>query len=243
MPYETNSAFAEHFTETGKDSPPRHLGTRYDETGLFLPEPGNTVVCHVVPDSPTASALLRVRAGLMALPYSYRFAYTPPSSYHMTVFQGIIDSRRKAGYWPDGISLDASVQETTQLFLSRLADLQPTPPFRMRIKEVTPVGVTVVGATAEDEAAIQALHDALVVPFAYRHPDHDGYTFHITLAYVKAWLPADATSTYLPALSELTRAFAAENDVIEIGPPAFCEFTDMTEFRPLRFIDQLPKAV
>lgn len=110
----------------------------------------------------------------------------------------------------------------------------------MRIKEVTPVGVTVVGAAAEDEAAIQALRNALAVPFAYRHPDHDGYTFHITLAYVKAWLPADATSTYLPSLSELTRAFAAEIDVIEIGPPAFCEFTDMTEFRSLRYIHQLP---
>lgn len=236
MPYETNAAFAEYFTETGKTAPPRRLNIRYDAEGRFLREPGNTIVCHVVPGSRTASALGRVSEGLMALPYGDRFAYTPPSSYHMTVFQGIIDTRRVPVYWPEGIALDMPVDETTQLFLSRLADFPPAPPFRMRVKEVTPLGVTVVGATAEDEAAIRSFRDALTEPFAYRHPDHDDYTFHITLAYLKAWLPAGAESIHLPALAELTRAFAGEIDVVELGLPAFCEFTDMTEFRPLLFL-------
>jgi hypothetical protein len=236
MPYETKAAFAGYFTETAKTAPPRRLNIRYDAEGRFLREPGNTVVCHVPPRSRTASALERTRDGLMALPYGDRFAYTPASSYHMTVFQGTIDTRREPVYWPDGIALDKPVDDTAQLFLSRLADFPPAPPFRMRIKEVTPLGVTVVGATVEDEAAIRSFRDALVVPFGFRHPDHDDYTFHITLAYLKAWLPTGAESTYLPALAELTRVFAAEVDLIELGLPAFCEFDDMTEFRPLLFL-------
>lgn len=236
MPYETNAAFAEYFTDTGKTAPPPHLSIRYDAEGHFLREPGNTIVCHVPLESRTASALERTRNGLMALPYGDRFAYTPPPSYHMTVFQGIIDSRREAVYWPEGVALEMPVEETTQLFLSRLADFPPAPPFRMRIKEVTPLGVTVVGATTEDEAAIQSLRDALTAPFSFRHPDHDDYTFHITLAYLKAWLPAGAEAIYLPALAELTRVFAADVDMIELGLPAFCEFDDMTEFRPLLFL-------
>lgn len=236
MAYETNAAFAEHFTETGKTAPPRRLNIRYDAEGRFLHEPGNTIVCHVVAGSKTASALERIRKGLMALPYGDRFAYTPPASYHMTVFQGTIDTRREPVFWPEGVPLDMPIDETTQLLLSRLADFPPAPPFRMRIREVTPLGVTVTGATGEDEAAIRSFRDALAVPFGYRHPDHNDYTFHITLAYLKAWLPPSAESIYLQALAELTDSFAAEVDVIELGLPAFCEFTDMTEFRPLLFL-------
>ncbi len=242
MPYERNDAFAEHFAETGKDRPPRHLNVRFDAAGTFLPQAGNTVVCHVVDGSATQQAIVRTREALMALPNGNHFAHTPVSSLHMTVFQGTIDTvfqgtideRRKPDYWPKGIALDVPEEETTKLFLDRLREFPPAPPFRMRVTEVTPLGLVLTGATQEDEHGVRALRDALTVPFGYRHPDHDGYTFHITLAYLKNWLPDDAEAAYRPALEELAHAFAAEIDVVELGDPAFCAFPDMTEFRPLR---------
>jgi Domain of unknown function (DUF1868) len=59
VPYERerNDAFAEHFTETGKDGPPRHLNVRFDTASTFLPQAGNTVVCHVIDGSATSGHL------------------------------------------------------------------------------------------------------------------------------------------------------------------------------------------
>ncbi|BCH23607.1 DUF1868 domain-containing protein [Mesorhizobium sp. L-8-3] len=236
MAYETNDAFAENFTEIGKDAPPRYLGIRFDATGTFLPTPGNTVVSHVVPGSRTEAALARVRQGLMDLPYGDRFAYTPVSSHHMTVFQGIIEGRRKPDYWPEGVALDAAVEQTTSLFLDRLSSFRRGDPFHMKVVSVTPLGLVLEGATERDEVTVRALRDDLVGPFGYRHPDHDSYTFHITMAYPKAWLPAGAEAAYLPALAALKDSLAQEIDMVELGAPAFCEFTDMTEFRPLKFL-------
>lgn len=236
MAYETNDAFAENFTEIGKDMPPRYLGIRFDAAGNFLPTPGNTVVSHVAQGSRTEAALGRVRRDLMDLPYGDRFAYTPVSSYHMTVFQGVIEGRRKPDYWPEGIPLDTAIKETTTLFLDRLSTFRRTEPFRMKIASVTPLGLVLTGATERDEAMVRELRDALVEPFGYRHPDHDSYTFHVTMAYPMAWLPAGAEADYLPALAALRDSLAEEIEVVELGAPAFCEFTDMTEFRPLKFL-------
>lgn len=236
MVYETNDLFAHHFAATGKTTPPRYLNVRFDAEGRFLPMPGNTVVAHVVPGSKTEVALKRVRQALVDLPFGDRFAYTPVSSYHMTVFQGVIEDRRKPDYWPRGIALDAPLDETARLFLDRLAAMPPAPSFRMKIVSVTPLGLVLTGATPEDERCVRTLRDTLAALFGYRHPDHDDYVFHITLAYLKDWLPTDAGPAYLSGLAEIGRAFAAEIETLELAAPAFCEFPDMSEFRPLAFL-------
>lgn len=46
---------------------PTHLGTRYDTAGNFLPEPGNTVVCHLVKGSPSEAAIIEVRERMLAM--------------------------------------------------------------------------------------------------------------------------------------------------------------------------------
>ena len=236
MPYDRNDAFAENFTEIGKNEPPYYLNRRFDEAGAFLPQPGNTVVSHVVDGSVSQQVLMHVREALMALPYGDRFAYTPVSSLHMTVFQGTIEGRRKPAYWPRELAFEVPIDETTAFFLDRLKTFPAASAFRMRPIEVTPLGVVVTGATLKDEEIIRALRDRLTVPFGYSHPDHSSYTFHVTLAYLKAWLPAGAEATYLPALTELTRSLVAEIEVLELGAPAFCTFNDMTEFKPQHYL-------
>ena len=65
-------------------TPPAHLGTRYDTSGNFLTEPGNTVVSHLVSGSPSEAAVLAVREKMLAMPDADRLAFTPASSLHMT---------------------------------------------------------------------------------------------------------------------------------------------------------------
>ncbi len=236
MHYPIRETFARHFLETGKEGPPFYRGRRFDEGGNFLHEPGNTVVSHVVPGSATEDALRRVRLSLEALPFAGRFAWTPVESWHMTVFQGTIEGRRAAPFWPEGMELNAPIEETTRELDARLEGFAPAEPFAVKLVEVTPLGLVVAGATPADEQKLRALRDRLAEVFGYRHPDHADYTFHVTLAYVKEWLPAGAEETYLPALEAIGRDFAAEIPVLELAPPAFCTFRDMNLFTPLRVL-------
>jgi hypothetical protein len=228
--------FEEHLTEAGKDAPPRHLGSRFDAAGNFLPQPGNTVVRQVVPGSKTEAALVKLRAALMALPFGDRFAYTPVESYHMTVFEGVMDDRRKPDLWPAKVSYEATIEDTTELFLERLKGLPQLPSFDMKVERVTPLGLTLTGATPDDEKIARKIRDQLTRPFGHRSPTHDAYRFHVTLAYVKAWLPAGAADIYLPELARLTEWFAAEIAVLELAPPALCTFQDMNWFEPVLFL-------
>lgn len=212
---------------------PRHLGTRYDADGTFLPEPGNTVVCHLVGGSSSERAILEVRRRMMSMPDANKLTFTPVSSLHMTLFQGIIEYRRALPYWPEDLPLDTSIDDMTQLYLKRLETFEDRGSFNIKVIGITPVGLTVAGATDEDTVIINEWRDALSMPFGYRHPDHDTYVFHITFAYIVDWL-ADAR---LPAWQELFANsldfLEREAPLIEINPPAFCRFNDMNHFEEL----------
>lgn len=73
------------FASSHNSAPPPHLGTRYTPDGVFLPEPGNTVVCHVPEGSQTQAAIVDVRRRFMEMPQAHQLAFTPVSSLHMTL--------------------------------------------------------------------------------------------------------------------------------------------------------------
>lgn len=220
-------------TRSSNSVPNKYLGQRFDRDGTFLPEPGNTVVRHVVSGSDTELALLDLREKLQALPAAGLFTFTAPTSLHMTLFQGVIDTEREPAVWPEALPLDMPIYATTEYFAARLADFQGPGPFSMRIAAVTPFGLTLTGATEEDERTARAWRDALCEPFGYRSPGHDSYRFHTTLAYIMDWLPDDLIGPYQAALAELTEEMQARVPVVELGPPAFCTFEDMNAFPPV----------
>ncbi|ATU91365.1 DUF1868 domain-containing protein [Phyllobacterium zundukense] len=221
------------YTASNNSGAPRHLGTRYDTNGNFLQEPGNTVVCHLVSGSASERAVLEVRDRMMLMPDADKLIFTPVSSLHMTLFQGIIEYRRALPYWPEDVALDTSIDEMTRLYLKRLEGFEGRGPFKIKVIAVTPVGLTVTGATDEDEAIIKAWRDALSVPFGYRHPDHDTYVFHITFAYLIDWLAEDRRPAWEGLFDDCLRFLEWEAPVIEIHPPAFCRFNDMNRFEEL----------
>jgi len=233
MQDELKQEFIHTFSGKGRSAPPPGLGVRFDETGAFLPEPGNTVVCHVVPGSTTQKAMEKLRNRLQALDAHSHFTWTPVSSYHMTVFNGTIDSQRQPGHWPADLPLDATIAQTTDYIMPRLTGFPPLAPFSVKLDRMTPHGLAVSGATAEDENVIRDFRDRLTQPFGYRKPNHDSYGLHLTLAYLVRWLPLDAYETYLPALQQMTAAFQAEVPVLELGPADFCTFEDMNHFEPV----------
>ncbi|MEI9404747.1 DUF1868 domain-containing protein [Mesorhizobium argentiipisi] len=221
------------FFEGSNPIAPVHLGTRYDMSGNFLPEPGNTVVSHLVGGSLSEAAIIKVRERMLAMPDADRLAFTPISSLHMTLFQGIIEYRRRLLYWPSDVPLDTGIDAMTRLYLQRLEGFEACPPFRIKTIGVTPNGLTVAGATEEDRAVLKAWRDALSVPFGYRHPDHDSYVFHITFAYQIRRLADERAAAWQELFDESLSFLEREAPVIELRPPAFCSFKDMKHFEEL----------
>ncbi len=217
---------------SGAGQPSRHLGTRFDDAGRFLAEFGNTVVAQVVPGSETQTALVDLRAALQALPWGGHFAYTDVPSYHMTVFEGVVDTRRLASHWPSGLDPAQPIAAATDAMQARLAGFTAPPAFAMRVAQVTPFGLSLTGVTAQDTAHVRAWRDALSVALGLRTPAHDSYAFHTTLAYAVHWPPAPAVAPYRAALQDLTTAFVARVPVLHLARPAFCTFADMNAFPP-----------
>ncbi|MBV6651750.1 DUF1868 domain-containing protein [Hoeflea alexandrii] len=230
---DTRQGFLRQYCGENQAHAPFGLGVRFDQTGIFLREPGNTVVCHVVPGSATQRAMTKIRDRLESLDQNGHFTWTPVSSYHMTVFNGVIDSRREPDHWPADMPLDAGISETTDYLIPRLAGIPPVQPLKVKLDRVTPLGLVVSGATTEDEAVIRDFRDRLTAPFGYRKPDHAGYVLHLTIAYLVRWLPRDVCVIYLQALQEMTAAFQAEVPILDLGPADFCTFDDMNHFEPV----------
>ncbi len=221
------------FAASANTTSPRHLGRRYDRQGRFLPEPGNTVVCHLVPESATQRVLTEVRKRLIAIPDAGQLAFTPISSLHMTLFQGIIEYRREWPFWPQDQPESTPIDAMTQLYRRRLTDFVPPASFRVRAVDVVPAEVVVEGATPEDKALLKDWRAALAASFGYRHPDHDSYRFHITLSYPVGWLADESLEAWQAELGECLALLAREAPVLELRPPAFCSFNDMEHFEEL----------
>ncbi|WP_421853216.1 DUF1868 domain-containing protein [Oricola sp.] len=214
-------------------TPNRYLGVRFDDDGAFLPDPGNTVVRHVVPGSQTQAALIELRERLRGLAWGHRFAFTEIDSLHMTVFEGVLETRRLPNHWPERVSLDAPLETVTDHLADRLARFEGPGPFQMRIAEVTPLGLMLTGTTSAAEGTARRWRSGLSETMGYRAPNHDSYVFHVTLAYIIEWLPDALLAEYRQALAALTEEFAARIPVVELGPPAFCTFEDMNGFPPV----------
>lgn len=228
----------EYISAAGHDQPPRHLGRRYNTEGEFLAEPGNTVVCHLVEGSQSESAIIQTRQRFLDMPEASQLAFTPVSSLHMTVFQGIIEFRRALPYWPEDMPLDTPIEAMTDYYRERLLAFPALPAFNMQVIGLRPAGLVMKGTTAEDDRILALWRKTFADFFGYRHSDHDTYEFHITLSYIIRWFDPECLPRWQAMLDEELEKLRAVVPVIEMQPPAFCEFRDMNHFKELVVFDK-----
>jgi hypothetical protein len=154
------------------------IGRKFAADGRVLPFPGNTFICPIAPSNPATAPLRAFRAALEAEPYAHKFAFTPPSSYHMTVFEGVVDQVRKPGFWPADLDPDAPLADCNRLFLRKLAafNLEDLPRFRMAVMEgpgnvdMRPgAGIYLSPLDDRENARLRRLRDRLSDLLALRH--------------------------------------------------------------------------
>jgi hypothetical protein len=210
-----------------------HLGQRYDTGGTFLRERGNTVVCHLVEGSQAWAAIHDARARFTDMAGAEKLAFTAASSLHMTLFQGIIETRRALPYWPSDVPVETPVDDMTAIFMDRLARFEPGEAFAMEVIHATPNGLTLDGVTARDRTILKDWRNRFADLLGYRHPDHETYVFHITFAYMIERFDDQTIAAWVPFLDAVASEIRRHAPVIEMRAPAFCAFDDMNHFEEL----------
>jgi len=213
---------------------PRGVGTKFTADGAVMPFPGNTIICHLPGDSPLKPGLLDLYKTLEEGEHRHLYTLLPPESWHMTVFEGVVDAKREIGFWPDDLQPNIPLDECTSHFAQKLDrfDLEGLEVIGMDVTGWLPlvdgIGLTLTSKQLAQETELRRLRDRLSDALQLRNPEHDHYVFHLSIAYLlKKLTPAQSealAATLQHALASLPSGFM-------LRAPEFCEFDDMFEFR------------
>lgn len=213
---------------------PAGTAEKFDRDGRVKPFPGNTFVSALDQAAAPSRALAEIAARLKAASVGARLTYLPRSSYHMTVFEGVCMHHRDAPRWPKHLRADASLDEASAYFERRIAGLAGIDgPIAMRATGLLSwtAGLVVALEPARPDVgiALRALRDRLAEATGLRKPGHEGYVFHITLAY---WLSRPDDDAWRTEADEIGEAIRRTVGSFELPAPDFCDFADMHAFVP-----------
>ncbi|KAK7048170.1 DUF1868-domain-containing protein [Favolaschia claudopus] len=219
---------------------PPGVPDKFDAEGNVQHFPGNTVIAHLSHSSELHRSLRRLHDKLKGSHLHHLYALLPPSSWHMTLFEGVLDKVRVPGRWPDDLPLNASLAQCHSLYERKLSsfDLRCAPPYKLSIlgfqKQVAGITLDLQPSTPQENSRLRDLRDRLSELLHIRAREHDTYGFHLSLAYKLRYL-SEEQDTELTEL--LMDHFKKEMpNQFELGAPEFCKFEDMFAFEPLLYL-------
>jgi hypothetical protein len=221
---------------------PSGVGRKCHRDGAVRPFPGNTIVCHSASASALTERLDRLHEQLRAAKAARLYTLLPPSSWHMTLFDGVANEVRIPDRWPRDIPLDTPLAEVHRLFEERLKAevFGPKLRFFMRVAAAgrlrNGIDVRLQPGDAAEERAIRALRDRIAAVLRLRRTEHDTYGFHITLAYFIARPGEDEAAELRSLMTEEVQALETSLPPFIVGPPEFCHFNDMFLFNRQFFL-------
>ena len=207
-------------------------GGKFTPDGAVLRWPGNTFICHMDRKSPQWAALRDLQEQIKCSEFQRFFAFLTPTSFHMTVFQGL--SPYFPASMPDGLDPDTPRDAVSAALIDRTRNIIVPRQFRVQATDL--FALHSVSVTGADDGAEAQLRDARVTlrdATGIRPANFDGYPFHITLAYPLEWV----SDTLALEMAEFSAELSV--DVIEaigeftLGPIEFCTFDTMHHFEPL----------
>lgn len=215
---------------------PRWIGQKFTPDGAVLPYPGNTVVCHLPENSPLRPKLLGLYYDIQKQDFSSLFVLLPPSSWHMTVYEGVTDQIRTRDCWPGELSLDAPLRRCHAHIGSKLADLELglQLPIVMQIVGFEQlddgIALKLEASSAATNSDLRALRDCLSDTLLMRHPGHETYSFHLSVAYTLRQLTEHDRARVWQYLEDWKAKLPA---ILTLNSPEYCVYDDMFEFRKM----------
>ncbi|CEJ83187.1 hypothetical protein VHEMI03208 [[Torrubiella] hemipterigena] len=220
---------------------PPGVPSKFSPSGDVQLFPGNTVVAHIPPTSPLLAVLYQLYASIsQQSTLRTKVALLPPSSWHMTVIEGVTNADCDPAKWPRGRCV-APVQDCTEEFADNLKDLNKSPvedglspPYCARVVGLQPlttgIALRLEAASKDEDLHIRWLRERIAdEAVGFRMPDHDKYEFHVSIAYLLPYLgdaEKRALNTVLQEILERFPQFLEFNlDYVE-----FCSFENVFAF-------------
>ncbi|RFU25269.1 hypothetical protein B7463_g11069, partial [Scytalidium lignicola] len=223
---------------------PKWIGRKFEPDGTVIGFAGNTVLSRIRPASSLHAVLSDIHHKLLQSEFASLFAVLPPSSYHVTLMEGICNSNRSTASWPRDLSIQASLAECNELFRKKLnlashvTRATCATSFQMIIEGWRPlengISLRVVPATPTDASRLRLFREYLSDSLQLRHPKHESYDFHISLTYSLQYFSQDEEKRILALLQKLGENLPR---FIELGLPELCTFDDMFAFHHLCFVE------
>ena len=207
------------------------IGIKFNADGTLRRFAGNTVICPVAADHPAFPLLCFLQKEFTTRIYTSKFALLPPSSFHMTVFEGVCDQVRNPERWPNQLDIGTPLNKVHRFFSDHLEYLSAPPSVTMAIKDIFyhPT-IALCGATATDNVNLRQFRDLLANTLGLRTPDHAEYQFHITLGYTLYQLDNNEKKQAAADIKALLSLPEVRDFQFELPDPEFCHFEDMGRF-------------
>lgn len=213
----------------------KHVGEKFHADGSVRSYPGNTIICFIDFERHKVvyERSLWVQNELQKMPWRQKFTLLPPSSFHMTVMDLLVDQVRTPVRWSSKIPLSATLEEADAFFL-RTVPTVPTPErLRMRFTGIRkPAMIELEPADKGTEAAIWAYRNQIAEVTGVRTPEHELYKFHVSTAYPIVHLTPEEESEYETMLNRLGQIIREADEIYETERPQLTFFDNMFRFVP-----------
>ncbi len=209
------------------------IGEKFHKNGSVRTFPGNTVISKIPDDLPIYAGLVEAQKRLKAIDTSGKYAFLPPSSLHMTVMEGLCDQVRIPERWSQKLDLHKAWGDVNQFMFDCFSRMSPPHSLTMRIAGFSfsrwPV-LVLEPANPTTAHSLQDFREQFSLETGIRFPNHETYTYHISLAYNLIVLTDDDERLFRKTQQELYHALSATYPIIELAPPRLTYFENMFRF-------------
>jgi len=215
------------------------IGTKFHAGGTFRTFRGNSIVCPMDPAAPQVELLRDVQRRSHEQPFGPLLADLPPASFHMTAFDLVCEQVREPARWSPHLPLDAPLGQVDAWLAERLRSLSPWPDEpTVRFARFGPIRTTlhavVVPADQATRDGLSAFREAVAQITGVRHPNHDHYTFHVSLAYLLFEMTSDEKCAFERFAADEEERLRASFGELRLGSPELVFFDTMAEFPTVR---------
>ncbi|MFC0179143.1 DUF1868 domain-containing protein [Thorsellia kenyensis] len=209
---------------------------KFNAEGDVLFFPGNTIICHLDRQSSLFNKLVKFYDVLESFNnHNQIIAQLPVDSYHMTIFDSTSKIEGKFNF-PKGKGIE-SLDDSNTFIINALKESKlTTAPKEMYVESIKFASGTIgLGLVEKDlvKKPLRHLRDKLSQLTNIKHPGHDEYKFHITLAYF-CKIPNEKQNDELTMmLSGFYDELTQEDKSVTLGKAEFCTFENMYKFNPI----------
>ena len=213
------------------------IGRKFYEDGSVRRYPGNTVVADVTPDNPAYDVMMQLHNMIKENDCEKYVILLPSDSYHMTVISGLNDQVRDDAHWPPELPKDLHMTKVDDYIEAAVSKFEMPRNIRMKFYRIAFGKACMIArltpADEEQNRILRDYRDAVAREIGFKLPNHDNYTFHISLGYTHV-VPEGEESERVKAVIEKMNALMAEQPEFVIPGPYMAFYNDMHYFSPTR---------